>query len=134
MDRTEAGYALWLAAWVIPWFSLGQLQRLCQFAMPVVSLVQRFGTKVGVLSVEALDSRGRTVEEIEVRATHEGLNVPALPSVWTVRRLFDDADPQPLRGPLRLDQLFTPDQVVMWLTEEGYIVTRWARRLPSVGS
>jgi hypothetical protein len=127
MDRQECGYGLWLAAWVVPWLSLGRLQRLCGLAMPAVSLVQRFGTKVGVLSVEARDPRGRIVEEVEVRATQEGLNVPALPSVWAVRRLFDEAAPEPLRGPVRLDQLFTPDQVTTWLRQEGYAVTRQIR-------
>jgi hypothetical protein len=122
MDRPESGYALWLAARVMPWVSSGVLQRLCRLAMPAVAVVQRFGTKVGVLSVEALDSRGKALEEIEVRAPSEGLNVPALPSVWAVRRLL--ADSEPLRGPLRLDQLFSPDQVIEWLGREGYGVTR----------
>jgi hypothetical protein len=95
--------------------------------------VRRLGTKVGVLSVEAHDGRGRLVEEVEVRAAEEGLNVPALPSVWAVRRLLDDADPVRPSGPLRLDQLFGPEDAIAWLRQEGYTVTRQAHGLHPAG-
>jgi hypothetical protein len=82
-------------------------------------LVQALGTPVGVLSVEALDGDGRLVAEVEVRAQREGLNVPALPSVWAARRLLAGG---PWSGPLCLAQLIAPQEAARWLRAEGYRV------------
>jgi hypothetical protein len=120
MDRVPAVHALWLAARVVPYLPRGFLSRLCHLAQPVMPLVQALGTFVGVLSVEALDADGRLVAEIEVRAPREGLNVPALPAVWAARRLLAEEAPS---GPLRLEQLITPQEAAEWLRAEGYQVT-----------
>jgi hypothetical protein len=56
---------------------------------------------------------------VEVRAQHEGLNVPALPAVWAARRLLEGG---PWSGPLRLAQLISPQEAVRWLSAEGYQV------------
>jgi hypothetical protein len=119
MDRGALGYGLWLAARVVPYLSAGQLAALCRLVQPLVPLVQSLGTPVGILSVEARDGGGRLVEEIEVRAAREGLNVPALPAVWVARRLLAGALPP---GPLRIEQLLTPGEVFDWLRAEGYAV------------
>jgi Saccharopine dehydrogenase NADP binding domain len=131
MDQAACGYALWLAARVVPLLSSGQLHVLSRLAQPFLPLVQRLGTRVGVLSVEAQDAGGRLIEEFEVRALQEGLNVPALPSVWAARRLLDDGS-EPLHGPLGLDRLFTPEQAAVWLRQEGYKVHRQANGLRTV--
>jgi hypothetical protein len=120
MDRMAATQALWCAARVVPHLPRGVLFRLCRLAQPVMPLVQALGTPVGVLSVEALDENGRLVAEVEVRAPREGLNVPALPSVWAARRLLEGGVPS---GALRLEQLVTPQQAAEWLRAEGYQVT-----------
>jgi hypothetical protein len=85
-------------------------------------LVRRRGTTLGILSLEAVDDRGRVVEEIEVRARERGLDIPALPAVWAVRCLLERGAELPA-GSLSLDQLFTPEEVTGWLLEEGYQVT-----------
>jgi hypothetical protein len=120
LDRAAASHALWWAARVVPHLSRAALARLCRLAQPVMPLVRALGTYVGVLSVEALDGDGRLLAEVEVRATREGLNVPALPSVWAARRLLTN-DPPP--GPLRLEQLITPREAAAGLVAEGYGVT-----------
>jgi hypothetical protein len=119
LDRTAAVHALWCAARVVPHLPRGTLARLCGLAQPVMPLVRALGTFVGVLSVEALDEQGRLVDEVEVRAAREGLNVPALPSVWAARRLLAEEPPS---GPLRLEELVTPQEAVEWLRAEGYRV------------
>jgi hypothetical protein len=85
----------------------------------VLPLVQALGTPVGVLSIEALDRDGRLVAELEVRALREPLNVPALPAVWAARRLLTGKPPT---GPVRLEQLLTPQEAADWLRAEGYLV------------
>jgi hypothetical protein len=77
---------------------------------------------LGILTLDALDARGRTVDQIEVRAREQGLDVPALPSVWAVRRLLERGAELPA-GLLSLDQMFTPEEVAGWLEEEGFHVT-----------
>jgi hypothetical protein len=119
LDRAAAVYALWWAARVVPHLSRGALSRLCRLARPALPLVQALGTPIGVLSVEALDGEGRLVAEVEVRAQREGLNVPALPSVWAACRLLAGG---PWSGPLRLPQLIAPQEAAGWLRAEGYRV------------
>jgi hypothetical protein len=120
MDRAAAVHALWCAARIVPHLPRGALARLCGLAQPVMPLVRALGTLVGVLSVEALDGAGRLLAEVEVRAPREGLNIPALPSVWAARRLLAE---KPSPGPLRLEQLVTPGEAAEGLRAEGYRVT-----------
>jgi hypothetical protein len=122
MDRVELGAALWCMARVLPILSDRKLALLCRLAQPVLPLVRRLGTPVGVLSVEALGSGERPIGEIEVRAYREGLNVPSLPAVWAARRLLGP-EPLPHGGALRLDALFTSRQVADWLRQEAYRVS-----------
>jgi hypothetical protein len=118
-DRAGAVYPLWCAARLVPHLPCEWLSSLCRLAQPVMPWVQALGTLVGVLSVEALDGEGRLLAEVEVRAPREGLNVPALPSVWAARRLLAEGAPS---GPLRLEQLVTPLEAAGWLRAEGYRV------------
>jgi hypothetical protein len=122
MDRQWLSRALWCAARVVPALSDARLAGFCRLAQPAMPIVGALGTPVGVLSVEALDRQGRLVDEIEVRARRHGLNIPALPAVWAVRRLLAP-EPLPHTGALRLEELFTPEQAVDWLRAEGYHVT-----------
>src|SRR5262249_18191101 len=116
MDRLALSYVLWLAARVVPHLSAGQLLAFCRRAQPLLPLVQWLGTPVGILTVEAHDEQGRLAGEIEVRATHGGLRVPALPAVWVVRRLLES---EPPTGPLRIEQILHVGEVCDWLRAEG---------------
>jgi hypothetical protein len=119
LDRPALVRALWWAARLVPRLPRPALSWLCRLAQPVLPLVRRLGTTVGVLSVEALDGQGRLLADVEVRAMREGLNVPALPSVWAARRLLAEEAPS---GALRLEQLITPQEAAGWLSAEGYQV------------
>jgi hypothetical protein len=122
MDRDWLDYGLWCAGWVVPYLSGGLLSSLCRLAQPFLPLVNAQGTFIGVLSLDAIDGLGQRVGEVEVRAQREGLNVPALPSVWAVRRLFAP-EPLPRTGALRLDSLIGARQAADWLRQEGYHVS-----------
>jgi hypothetical protein len=124
LDRVVLGCVLCLAARVAPRLSDRDLHSLCRLVQPWLAIVRRFGTPVGILSVECLDAQGRVVDEIEVRARREALNVPALPSVWAVRRLLEQRDVLSA-GPMSLHQLLSPAQATSWLGQEGYAV-RWS--------
>jgi hypothetical protein len=120
LDRALLSRGLYLAAPLLHRLTPAQLRRACRLVAPALPLVQALGTPIGVLSLEGLDERGRLVAEIEVRARREGLNVPALPSVWAARRLLGPEPPAP--GVLRMEQLFAPAEVAAWLRQEGYAV------------
>jgi hypothetical protein len=121
LDRSAYGRALWLAARLLPWLSDRWLWAMCRGVQPVMPLVRRLGSRLGILTLEAYAEGGRLLDAVEVRARREGLNVPALPAVWAARLLVERDVPVP-RGPVRLDQLFTPAQAEAWLSEEGYEV------------
>lgn len=127
MDRAIYTYALWLVAKFLPRLSAPQLMRLCRFAIPLITIARWFGTTEGILSTEAHGDANQIVDEIQVRAQQEGLNVPALPSVWAARKLLEEDKLLP-SGPISLDQLFTPQQVMEWLQQEGYVVSSHERR------
>ena len=96
------------------------LLRLCRLLAPLARLARPLGTRMGSLLLEAIDERGEVWEQIEVRAEYEGLTVPALPSVWAAGRLLATNDPP--SGPVSLNQLLTPQEVVDGLREAGHFV------------
>ena len=120
LDRDVLNRVLWLSARVLPALSSRLLMRLCRLAQPFMSPVRALGTPVGILVIEALGERGGLVDEIVVRADHEGLDIPALPSVWAVRRLLVEEDLPD--GAMSLDRLFTPREAASWLRQAGYAV------------
>jgi saccharopine dehydrogenase-like protein len=120
MDRDVLDRVLWLSAKVLPALSSRVLKRLCRLSQPFLLPVRTLGTPVGVLALEAIGERTSLLNEIEVRADREGLNIPALPSLWAVRRLLGEDD-LPDEA-MSLDQLITPQQAATWLRQEGYAV------------
>jgi hypothetical protein len=120
LDRDMLDRVLWLSAKVLPAMSSRLLMRFCRLAHPLMSPVRALGTPVGILSIEALGEGGCLLDEIEVRASREGLDIPALPSVWAARRLLGE-DVLPGRA-MTLDRLFAPREAASWLRQEGYLV------------
>jgi hypothetical protein len=120
MDRAVYGYVLAASARVLPLLSDRRLMQVCRAVRPLTPAITRLGTDLGLLCLEALDAEGRVVEEIEVRAPRDGLNVPALPALWAVRALF--AGDRAPGGVCSLDRLLSPRQVVEWLEREGFCV------------
>ncbi|MCB9894516.1 MAG: saccharopine dehydrogenase NADP-binding domain-containing protein [Planctomycetes bacterium] len=81
-------------------------------------LARPLGTRIGILSLDALDERGEVTDSIEVRASKNGLDVPARPAVWAAEALLKS--PRPTR---RLSELVTADTAAARLREAGYKVT-----------
>jgi hypothetical protein len=120
-DRRLVNRALWLAARLVPRLDEGSLRRLVAGALPVARLAGRLGGAEGRLAVRALDAGGREQGRVEVHARREGLDVPAAPAAWAVRRLLEYADAWPA-GALRLDQLVAAEFALDWLRAHGYTV------------
>lgn len=120
-DKTLLNIGLHLMARPLSICSDGLLLKLCGFSLPLVALLSRLGTPRGFLSIEGLDSQGRLVAEIQVRARTEGLNIPALPSIWAVQKLLGEGG-EPPGGVVTLDRLVTSSEAMEWLAHEGYDV------------
>lgn len=87
-DRAPLVFALRAVAPGLGRLSEAAVSRLARLAAPLASVARPFGTPRGVLRVEALDPAGRTLANVEVEAHADGLDVPAWPAVWAVRRLL----------------------------------------------
>jgi hypothetical protein len=72
-------------------------------------LANLVGGTAGGLRVEALDGGHRVLGVVNYRAPREGLNIPALPSLWAARALLDVARPgtRPLRTLVTFDEAVT---------------------------
>ena len=88
------------------------------WAALVSPLLGPFGTKVGILSLDALDESGAVTGSVEVRAREHGLDVPAWPAVWATEALLKST--QPAR---RLSDLLTPMATAEKLRAAGYEVS-----------
>ena len=82
-------------------------------------LVKGFGTRIGILAVDALDADGELLQTIEVRARDNGLDVPAWPSVWAAETLIGGIIKS---GSLTLGDLITPESAIERLRQAGYEV------------
>ncbi|MGI9431978.1 MAG: saccharopine dehydrogenase NADP-binding domain-containing protein, partial [Myxococcota bacterium] len=87
-DRAPLVFALRAVAPGLGRLSEAAVSRLARVGAPLASVVRPFGTPRGVLRVEALDPASRTLASVEVEAREHGLDVPAWPAVWAVRRLL----------------------------------------------
>jgi hypothetical protein len=87
----------------------------------LLRLLRPSRTPRGVLMVVAEGAGGRELDRVEVHASASGLDVPALPPVWVVRR-FLELGQMPAAGVLGLDRLLPFQRAVSWLREAGYEV------------
>jgi len=119
-DRAAYGWLLRGAAPALARLSDGGLAAWCDLATPLLGAARLLGGRTGVLTLEALDGAGTVLGALEVRAEREGLNVPALPSVWAARRLLSEGGGA--CGAVGLDDLLTAEEVVVGLRAEGIAV------------
>jgi len=130
MDRRYIGWLLKAASPVLPLLSDRALGRWCKVLQPATLPVRWTGQRLGLLCLEALDSAGRVVDEVEVRAPANGLDVPSLPPVWVARRwLVEGVRPAP--GPVSLETVLTASEALRWLRDDGY--PTWESRPGPVG-
>ncbi|MCB9936359.1 MAG: saccharopine dehydrogenase NADP-binding domain-containing protein [Planctomycetes bacterium] len=116
-DRRPYTLALWMLAPLVALTPRGLLGLAAAIGNALSPLARPLGTKIGVLSIDALDGRGEVIDSVEIRALSEGLDVPAWPSVWAIEGLL--AGP---RAANSLAELITPMQAAGKLEAAGYQV------------
>jgi hypothetical protein len=84
-------YALRGLSYLRPRFRDRTWVALAETSLPLVGLANQVGGSVGGLRIEALDAERRVLGAVNFRAPREGLNIPALPSLWAARALLDVA-------------------------------------------
>lgn len=117
-DRRPYTLALWLLAPLVAVTPRVLLQLGAAVGNALSPLARPMGTKIGILSIDALDERGEVTDSVEIRALSEGLDVPAWPSVWAIEALL--AQPRPASS---LAELITPEQAAAKLEAAGFTVT-----------
>jgi hypothetical protein len=109
LDRSWIVYALRALSYLRPRFRDRTWIALAERARPLVALANRFGGHVGGLHIEALDVSGHVLGTVNYLAPREGLNTPALPSVWAARALLAGTRPgfRPLRTSVTFEEAAT---------------------------
>jgi hypothetical protein len=97
------------------------LRRLCNRLLPVARAARILGGEEGRLALVARDAHGHELARLELRAETAGLEVPASPVVWALRRLLESRDVPP-PGTAPLERLIEPDVALDWLRTHGYCV------------
>ncbi|MCA8913338.1 MAG: saccharopine dehydrogenase NADP-binding domain-containing protein [Planctomycetes bacterium] len=81
-------------------------------------LMRPFGSRIGILSLDALGADGLVFDSIEIRAAENGLDVPAWPSVWATEAILSDGG----RGARTLADLVSAQTAEEKLLTAGYQV------------
>ncbi|MFY9224038.1 MAG: saccharopine dehydrogenase NADP-binding domain-containing protein, partial [Blastocatellia bacterium] len=89
-DKTAYSYLLFLASKILPKIPDNLLFNLSKIANLFTPIIKSIGSPTGILLVEALDKNQNILDKIEILANSEGLNIPALPSVWTAKKLLEN--------------------------------------------
>jgi hypothetical protein len=129
LDRSWIVYALRALSYLRPRFRDRTWIALAEKARPLVALANLFGGRVGGLRVEALDVAGNVLGAANYSAPREGLNIPALPSVWAARALLTVARP----GLRSLRELVTFEEAATSLRGQGFEVFVELPALPNRG-
>jgi hypothetical protein len=120
-DRALLGQALRAVSRVVPSLSREALRRACGVLLPLANAARLAGTAEGRLALVARDASGAELARLEVRAEAEGLDVPAAPVVWALRRLA--LGPALPGGLWPLERLVEPDRALAWLRSHGCRIT-----------
>jgi hypothetical protein len=120
-DRTLLNVLLAQVGRLLPRFSPETLRRLCNRALPVARAARFLGGEEGRLGLVARDANGHELARLELHAEAEGLDVPASPVVWALRRLLESRDAPP-PGATPLERLIEPGVALDWLRSHGYRV------------
>jgi hypothetical protein len=94
------------------------LRRLCNRLLPVAQAARILGGEQGRLALVARGANGDELARLELRAETAGLEVPASPVVWALRRLLESRD-VPAPGAAPLERLIEPDVALDWLRTHG---------------
>jgi hypothetical protein len=127
LDRSWIVYALWAVSYLRPRFDDRTWIALVEKARPLVGWANRVGGRAGGMRVEAVGADHNLLGAVNYLAPCEGLNIPALPSVWAARALLGGAPP----GVRPLSSLVTFDEAANSLRVHGFEVFVELPRAPS---
>jgi hypothetical protein len=126
-DRALLNVLLAQSGRILPRLSPERLRRLCERMLPLARAARLLGGEEGRLALVARDASEREIARLEVYAETEGLDVPASPVIWALRRLLESRDAPPPGG-ASLERLIEPGVALDWLRTHGYRVVE--RGLP----
>ncbi len=115
-DRAFYSLALWSMARILPFMPDGLIRAVSRLSQPVMPLVNLLGTYRGILVVEGCDANGKVLHAARIQAERNGLSIPALPSVWSARKLLNLSQ----SDARRLDDLMDAGEMATALRKEGY--------------
>lgn len=121
-DRRTYTLALWLLAPLVGLTPRALLQVGALIGNAVAPLARSLGTKIGILSIDALNADHNVIESVEIRAVSNGLDVPAWPIVWAAELLCGETDIP--ANCTSIADLVTGSEATQRLTEAGYEVRK----------
>jgi hypothetical protein len=127
LDRSWIVYALRAVSYLRPWFHDRTWVALTETARPLVGWANFVGGRTGGMRVEALNAARDVLGAVNYVAPREGLNIPALPSVWAARAFLDTSS----SGVRPLRTLVTFAQAAASLQAHGFEVVVDAPALPN---
>ena len=120
-DRALLNILLAQSGRFLPRLSSDTLRRLCDRMLPVARAARLLGGEEGRLALVARDADDHELARLELYVEAEGLDVPASPVVWALRRLLESRDSPPA-GAAPLERLIEPGEALDWLRSHGYRV------------
>ena len=119
-DRRSYTLALWLLAPLVGATPRALLRLGAKVGNALAPLARPLGTKIGIMSLDALDANGAAIGSVEIRATANGLDVPSWPSVWAAERLVGETDIP--ANCTSIADLIDPDDATRRLRASGFEV------------
>lgn len=117
-DKTLYSVGLFIAGRILPMMPKSLIRLGANLLQPVAPLIRMAGGTQGFLAVEALNANGGVLYTVIVVAEREGLDVPALPSVWAACHLLENPD----KAVRRLSDVLTYPDMKQLLETAGYPV------------
>lgn len=130
-DRVFINLLLYLASFIVPHWSDRTLLRICKLSIPLLrlfwgSIAKIVGSAEGRLTLIARDQANLPVQQIEVKAPANGLDIPAITTVWAAQSILSrtESASTKVQGCVGLEQLISGEEIIQHLTQLEYIVSR----------
>lgn len=88
-DLAAINYTLYLASFVLPYVSDKMLHAICRLAVRCGGIVSLIGKTEGRFTLVARDKNGVALNSVEVVAAKNGLDIPAITTVWATEQLIN---------------------------------------------
>ena len=130
-DRAFINAFLYLASFIVPHLSDRTLLSACKFSVPLLklfwgSIAKIIGSTEGRLTLIARNPADSPVQQIELKAPTNGLDIPAITTVWATQRILlgQSITHTKMHGCVGLKQLISAKEVVQHLRQLEYIVDK----------